>query len=980
MKWNSTQTEYAQTCIHKLVEAVVELSPDAVAVVFGHDRLTYRQLNSRANVLAHYLQALGVGSEVLVGICMERSIEMVVGLLGILKAGGAYVPLDPAYPTERLAFMLEDTQIRVLLTQSRLVESLPPHQAHVVCLDTQWEEIAFQSEENPISAVTLDNLAYVIYTSGSTGRPKGVAMSHRPLSNLLLWQRDSSTLPMGAKTLQFAPVSFDVSFQEIFSTWCSGGTLILISEQVRVDAFELLRFLTEQEINRLFLPFVALQQLAEVGDAQGAVVPTLREIITAGEQLKITRPIASWFTKLQNCTLHNHYGPSESHAVTAFTLTGSPSDWAALPPIGRPIANTQIYLLDAQMQRVPEGVPGELYIGGIALARGYLNRPDLTTERFIPDPFSELLQARLYKTGDLARYNRDGNIEFLGRSDDQVKIRGYRIELGEIEVVVTAYPAVRQAVVLAREDAPGDKRLVAYIVPTLQESPPQEQSQETQLPAEQILPQSDSLEKLVPLLRSYLKARLPEYMVPSAFVVLEAFPVTPSGKVDRRALPAPLPTRTTVETFVPPRTPVEEILANIWTKILQVQPIGIHDNFFELGGNSIKAMRLINELQAQAQISQILHATALFEAPTIAQLVAYLNEHYPEFAGQASSSKLSSTIWSSQKIEVAQIERMRRFLHGHLSGLSLSQEPQAKKNKPAIFILSPPRSGSTLLRVILGGHPQLFAPPELHLLSFNTLEERKATFFERIQFMGEGLIRALMEIKGYSLQEAQSLMQELEDKKLTTKQFYDLMQQWLPGKTLVDKSPPYAFNPEVLKRAEIYFENPLYVHLLRHPYGTIRSMEEAKLDLLLSAQVKDEISLSAKEKAELMWLISHQNILEFLEHIPAHRQYRVKFEDLVKQPDTTVEGLCQFLGLSFAPEMLQIYEDKKQRMTDGIHSVSRMLGDVKFHTHKEISAQAAELWKQDYQVDFLGEQTWQLAESFGYERITSFDEQEEGEI
>ncbi|MEG4499889.1 amino acid adenylation domain-containing protein [Microcoleus sp. F10-C6] len=980
MKWNSTQTEYAQTCIHQLVEAIVELSPDGVAVVFGQESLTYRQLNSRANVLAHYLQALGVGPEVLVGICIERSLEMVVGLLGILKAGGAYVPLDPAYPTERLTFMLEDTQISVLLTQARLVESLPKHQAHVVCLDTQWQEIAFHSEENPIIAVTPDNLAYVIYTSGSTGRPKGVAMSHRPLSNLIIWQRENSTLPVGARTLQFAPVNFDVSFQEIFSTWCSGGTLVLISDQVRVDAFELLRFLAAQEINRLFLPFVALQQLAEVADAQGAVVPTLREIITAGEQLQITRPIANWLTKLQNCTLHNQYGPSESHVVTAFTLTGSPSDWPALPPIGRPIANTQIYLLDAQMQQVPEGIPGELYIGGIALARGYLNRPDLTTERFIPDPNSSLLQARLYKTGDLARYNRDGNIEFLGRSDDQVKIRGFRIELGEIEVVVTAYPAVRQAVVLAREDAPGDKRLVAYIVPTSQESPPQEQSQEAQLQAEQMLPQSNSLEKLVPPLRSYLKARLPEYMVPSAFVVLEAFPVTPSGKVDRRALPAPLPTRTTVETFVPPRTPVEEIVANIWTKILQVQPIGIHDNFFELGGNSIKAMRLINELQAQAQISQILHPTALFEAPTIAQFVAYLNEHYPEFAGKASSSKLSSTTWSNQKIEVAQIDRMRRYLHRHLSGLSLSQEPQTKKNKPAIFILSPPRSGSTLLRVIVGGHPQLFAPPELHLLSFNTLEERKATFVERIQFMGEGLIRALMEIKGYSLQEAQSLMQELEDKKLTTKQFYDLMQQWLPGKTLVDKSPPYAFNPEVLQRAEIYFENPLYVHLLRHPYGTIRSMEEAKLDLLLSAQVKDEISLSAKEKAELMWLISHQNILEFLEHIPAHRQYRVKFEDLVKQPHTTVEGLCQFLGLSFAPEMLQIYEDKKQRMTDGIHSVSRMIGDIKFHTHKEISAQAAELWKQDYQVDFLGEQTWQLAESFGYERITSFDDQEEGEI
>ena len=625
MKHNSEKTEDPQPCIHKLVEAVVELLPDAVAVVFEQQSFTYRQLNSRANVLAHYLQALGVGPEVLVGICMERSLEMVVGLLGILKAGGAYVPLDPAYPTERLAFMLEDTQISVLLTQAQLVESLPKHQAHVVCLDTQWEEIAFHNEENPISAVTPDNLAYVIYTSGSTGRPKGVAMCHRPLSNLIIWQRENSTLPIGAKTLQFAPVSFDVSFQEIFSTWCSGGTLVLISQQVRLDAFELLRFLALQEINRLFLPFVALQQLAEVADAQGAVVPTLREIITAGEQLQITRPIASWFTKLQGCTLHNHYGPSESHVVTAFTLTGSPSDWPALPPIGQPIANTQIYLLDSQMQRVPEGVPGELYIGGIALAQGYLNRPDLTKERFIPDPFSDSSQARLYKTGDLARYLSDGNIEFLGRSDDQVKIRGFRIELGEIEVAIAAYPAVRQAVVLAREDVPGDKRLVAYIVPTSQESPTHEQGEQAQLQAEHVLQQPNSIAHLVSQLRSYLKERLPDYMVPSAFVVLEAFPVTPSGKVDRRALPAPERSRPELQTvLVMPQSDAEQLIASVWQEVLQLEEVGIHDNFFDLGGNSLLLNQSAHKL---AEIFGVqLSIVELFQYPTISALAQRLSQ------------------------------------------------------------------------------------------------------------------------------------------------------------------------------------------------------------------------------------------------------------------------------------------------------------------------------------------------------------------
>lgn len=650
-------------CINQLFEEQVEQSPNAVAVVFEHENLTYQQLNSRANFVAHHLQALGVGPEVLVGICMERSLEMVVGLLGILKAGGAYVPLDPAYPTERLAFMLEDTQISVLLTQARLVESLPPHQAHVVCLDTQWEEIAQQSQENLVSAVTPDNLAYVIYTSGSTGRPKGVAMSHRPLSNLIIWQRESSTLPKGAKTLQFAPVSFDVSFQEIFSTWCSGGTLVLISKQVRVDAFELLRFLTEQEINRLFLPFVALQQLASVADATDAVVPTLREIITAGEQLQITRQIANWFTKLQRCTFHNQYGPSESHVVTAFTLTGSPKDWPALPPIGRPIANTHIYLLDSQMQRVAEGVSGELYIGGIALARGYLNRPNLTQERFIRNPFSDSLQARLYKTGDLARYNRDGNIEFLGRSDDQVKIRGFRIELGEIEVAIAAYLAVRQAVVLAREDVPGDKRLVAYIVPTSQKILPQEQSEEAQVQAEQVSQQQNSIEKLVPQLRSYLKARLPDYMVPSAFVVLEAFPVTKSGKVDRRALLAPERSRPELETvLVIPQSDAEQMIASVWQELLQLEGVGIHDNFFDLGGNSLLLNQSANKL---AEIFGVkLSIVELFQYPTIyslAQRLSQTNRKSEAVTTRKQSSRVSRQSDDIRESNIAIIGMSGRF-------------------------------------------------------------------------------------------------------------------------------------------------------------------------------------------------------------------------------------------------------------------------------------------------------------------------------
>src|SRR5215471_7515415 len=468
VEWNNTATDYPHdACIHELFEEQVKKSPDAIAVVFEDQQLTYGELNRRANQLAHYLRKLGVGPEVLVGICMDRSLQMIIGLIGILKAGGAYVPLDPEYPKERLAFMMADTQAPVLLTTRRLLEGLPEYAGRVVCLDNEWEAISSHNEQDPVSAVSGENSAYGIYTSGSTGRPKAVAMSHRSLCNLLSWQLENFADPMPARTLQFASLSFDVSFQEIFATFCSGGTLILMREELRRDPVGLLRYLHDQSVKRMFLPFVALHQLAETAAEEKAVPPTLREIITAGEQLQITQPIISLFNKLKDCKLHNHYGPSESHVVTAFTLGGPPDAWSSLPPIGRPISNTQIFLFDEYLNPVPIGVCGEVYIGGDGLARGYLNRPELTAERFVPHPFSTDPDVRLYRTGDLARYRSDGNIEFLGRVDNQVKIRGFRVELGEIEAALNKYSSVKECVVIARaRDSSEEKELIAYIVST----------------------------------------------------------------------------------------------------------------------------------------------------------------------------------------------------------------------------------------------------------------------------------------------------------------------------------------------------------------------------------------------------------------------------------------------------------------------------------------------------------------------------------
>src|SRR5438477_172527 len=524
---------------------------------------------------------------------------MVIALLGVLKAGGAYVPIDPAYPEERVAFMLADADSPVLLTQQHLLAGLPSHRAQTVCLDADWDLIN-SHDDGPVStATTPEHLAYVIYTSGSTGKPKGVAMAHRALANLLAWQLESFSAPVAARTLQFASLSFDVAFQEIFSTWCSGGTLVLIDEAARRDPEALLTFVSEQRVERLFLPFVALQNVCEAAGHLGASIPSLREVITAGEQLKATDAVRGFFAAHADCALVNQYGPTESHVVTAFTLADDHERWPALPPIGRPIANAKVYVLDRHRQPVPVGVPGELYIGGVSLARGYLNRPELTSERFVEDPFAFGSTERLYRTGDLVRWREPGTLEFLGRIDHQMKIRGFRIEPGEIEAALREHPDVREALVVAREDDAVGKRLVAYVIG---ESP------------------ATSPEDLDHLLRR----TLPDYMIPSAFGFLDAFPLTPNGKIDRAALPAPSGQGRASSEYSPPQTDTERRLAEIWSKVLDIEDIGVNDNFLALGGHSLMAIKVVARVRDSLGVEVPLRM--VFESPTIAAFAAAIGE------------------------------------------------------------------------------------------------------------------------------------------------------------------------------------------------------------------------------------------------------------------------------------------------------------------------------------------------------------------
>jgi amino acid adenylation domain-containing protein len=445
--------------VHTIVDEIAHAHPSATALELDGAAVSYADLNRRANGLASRLQAMGAGPDVVVGICLDRSFDLIIAILAVLKAGAAYLPLDPAYPEDRRSFMLADSQAPILITATRVAHASAHPLGRTIRLD---DDAIPPSDAAPASDVTAEHLAYVICTSGSTGRPKGVAMPHRPLANLIAWQARTSAAGPGTRTLQFTSSSFDVSFQEIFSTLCVGGTLVLVSEMTRRDPRALLRLIREREISRLFLPFVALQQLAIVGSTDEAV-PSLREVITAGEQLRLTPPMVAWFRRHPSCTLHNHYGPAETHVVTAHRLAGPADAWPILPPIGAPLPHVDVRLLDEGGRPVSAGEAGEIFLGGICLARGYLHRPDLTAERFVPDPRDR--GQRLYRTGDLGRWLPDGALEFLGRADDQVKIRGYRIEPAEIETVLLQHPRVRQAAVAAHDDGNGGKRLTAYVVP-----------------------------------------------------------------------------------------------------------------------------------------------------------------------------------------------------------------------------------------------------------------------------------------------------------------------------------------------------------------------------------------------------------------------------------------------------------------------------------------------------------------------------------
>ncbi|HVR98784.1 MAG TPA: amino acid adenylation domain-containing protein, partial [Thermoanaerobaculia bacterium] len=756
-------------------------------------------------------------------------------------------------------------------------------------------------------------LAYVIYTSGSTGTPNGVMVTHRNAVDRLRAAREMFAVSPESRVAQVLSPGFDASVMEFFLALAHGACLCFVPDEERLTPHALAATLERHGATVAVLTPAVLSLWPEERLA------VLRALSVGGEPFPAALA-AHWAPGRR---VLNVYGPTE----TTIFASSERVHGDGAPPIGRPAANTRIHVLDRALHPVPVGVAGEVAVGGVGVARGYLGRPDRTAERFIPDPWSQGPGARLYRSGDLARLLPDGRIDFLGRIDDQVKVRGFRIEPGEVEAALRLHSSVMDAAVLAR-----DKELVGYVVL-----------------AEGADPAS---------LRPFLEERLPVYMVPPHLVPLPALPVTPNGKVDRRALARmPLPGEGRAgRGRTEPDGAVERFVADLFKEVLRLDAVGMEESFFELGGTSLQAAILINLLQER--LGEYVYVVALFDAPSTAELAVYLEREYPAAAARLRGETAALSEEEAGPVTPEMLAELRRIV------LPLPSGPGGPRNRRAVFILSPPRSGSTLLRVLLAGHPDLFAPPELELLGFNTLGERRDAFSGRYAFWREGAVRAWMEVRGIPADEAFREIEKREDAGLPVRRFYREMQELIGDRLLIDKTPSYALDPATLARAEEDFEEPLYIYLLRHPYGMVASFEKAHLEQVF---FRYPHPFPSRRLAELIWTVSHQNIQEHLEKVPPGRRHFVRFEDLVRDPRGTLERLCAFLGIELDSAMLDPYEDKRRKMTDGVHELSRMMGDVRFHEHRRIDPEAAESWRSMYEEDFLGEPTREMADSLGYE-------------
>jgi amino acid adenylation domain-containing protein len=979
----------SELCLHEIFRQKARSNPGAKALVSGDESMTYAELDALSDQLAGHLTQHGMQPGDFAAIYLDRSFEMIIAIFAILKAGGAYVPIDVNYPADRVAFMVEDSQAKVILTQSSFLKNIPETKAQIICLDQcTFLTEAVNRDDSSVSALashfsplTSKTLAYMIYTSGSTGKPKGCMITHENVVNQLEGQQAIAPEPI-EKMILTVSISFDVSVLTIFWTLLQGATLVLPKQGEEKDPAKLADIIFKHQVTHsmtLPSPYTLLLDQAPADKLQ-----SLRLVNVSGEVCPAS--LAQKHEQLlPGCQLYNLYGPTEATVnCTFFKFPKGFNDPKV--PIGIPIKNYEIFILDEKMQEVPPGEVGEIYIGGTkpVVGRGYWNRPELTAERFVEKPAhlraSSLIPhpSSLYKTGDLARLLPGGNIEFLGRSDFQVKYRGFRVELGEIETVIGNHPAVKETVVLLKNQHEiSDQRLVAYL--TL----------------------NGGKNLSVSELRSYLEPRLPEYMLPSHFVFLKKMPLTTNGKFDRNALPEPAGDRPELgQPFEAPQSDLEKRIAEKWERLLQVTPVGRHDKFFELGGNSILAAKFIGEMMDLSGAS--IFITTIFDYPTVAAFSAFFEKNYTIAAPGTPSRSACNPVTGaaengrSQDFKDAGLLNFRSLVNltsddllnfpkivpVHLTE-TVRRPPSANHRPSPVFILAPPRSGTTLLRVMLAGHPDLFACNELQLLHFETLADRAAAYTGKFSLWTEGLVRAVMELKSLDADEAKLLLHRYEEQGMTTLEMYQTLQDWLneqsrsefgTGSTtnneqqihIVDKSPSYALDPLALEKALTDFPDARFIHLVRHPYGMVRSFEKYHMDQVLYLHEHD---YSPQQLGELVWLHSHRNTLEFLKKVPASRQSRIVYEELVKKPEPVMRQMCEALGIPFYEKLLSPYEDLDQKMTGGIYENSRSMGDTHFDQKQKIDSKKSEDWKGVLENNFLCDETWQVAQTLGYEPV-----------
>lgn len=925
--WNKTQTPYPRSkSVCHLFEEISLKYPKNTAITWNEQILSYKQLNKKVNYFYSKLKELSIGKGSHVSVYLEQSSEMIIAFLAILKCGAVYVPLDIAYPPGRINFMLDDTSSKLLISSRKLDKTeLKDSVQKLYIEDLNFNEAADypQIPEN----IAPEDPAYIIYTSGSTGRPKGVVVPHKAIVRLV---RDTNYIDISENDViaQISNASFDAATFEIWGSLLNGATLSIINKE-KILSYELFyELLRKYKISVLFITSSLFNQYAKYNSK---TFSELRSVYFGGEAAD-PESVKIVFDANSSLKLYNAYGPTENTTFSTYHLIKDKDFSLKSLPIGKAISNTTLYVTDINNRLLPVGFPGELFIGGDGLALGYFKREELNKDRFIPA--GNLGAGKLYKSGDLVRFLSDGSIEFLGRKDKQIKLRGFRIELGEIESSIKKLKDIDDCAVILHGNNSESKKLVVYYVAQ----------------------KNINSEKL----KLSLQNTLPEYMIPGVFIKIPQIPITPNGKLDRKTLSKLLVDSSDQNRkYVAPRNSLERYLADLWKDVLRLEKVGVYDNFFEVGGNSLKAAILMNRMEQDFKASA--HISAIFKAPYIAEFANYVAEYYPEFVMEKFSdanykSKLENAVIGYRKIDDEKINKFRSLI------ISNKWTKNKRKNKKAIFLLSPPRSGSTLLRVMLAGNNSLFSPPELDLLSFDRLQDRKKFFIEKnLEIWTESTIRAIMELKDCDLETATKIMNAYEERNISTLELFSEIQKLAGNRIVVDKTPSYSLDMNILNRIEDEFDEPLFIHLLRNPYPMIYSFIEAKLDKHF---FKYENPFTRQELAELIWLISHQNILELKQKISLDRYYPIKFENLLVSPKEELERLSSFLKIEFNEDMLKPYSGKK--MTTGITPDKQMVGDFKFYLRNKIDTNVIHKWKNFHRENFLSDETKKLAVKFGY--------------